>query len=130
MNEYEQQAQDFLQKYNLTCEIKNIGSIEKWNGVRYAYDVVIFRNSSRSTGLSFKFYGSIADFEKKNRQETPYSILACLSSDSQFTCEQDLIDAYGDDFDSYDNVSEIVRFGKRINRFFTDAELEDLGEIR
>lgn len=83
--------------------------------------------------ITFDFFGSIADAEK-NTPPTPYSVLACISSDAH-TPEtfKDWCDEYGDDPDSLKALQTFRRcntFAKRLRVFFTSAELDQLSEIQ
>jgi len=84
--------------------------------------------------LVFDFWGSIADAEKGIQTVRPYDVLACISSDA-YTPEtfEDFCADYGHESDSIKALQTFRRcsaFAKRLRAFFTEAELEQLSEIR
>lgn len=88
---------------------------------------------SGASRLTFDFFGSIAD-AKSGKALTPYSVLACISSDA-YTPEtfKDWCAEYGDSPDSLKALQTFRRcsaFAKRLRAFFTPSELEQLSEIR
>ena len=92
---------------------------------------VSFRKGSR---LTFDFWSSIADAEKGLLTVRPYDVLACISSDA-YTPEtfKDWCSEFGDSSDSIKALQTFRRcsaFAKRLRDFFTEAELEQLQEIR
>ena len=92
---------------------------------------VSFRKGSR---LTFDFWSSIADAEKGIQTVKPYDVLACISGDA-YTPEtfKDFCGDYGYEQDSIKALQTFRRcsaFAKRLRTFFTDAELEQLQEIR
>lgn len=84
--------------------------------------------------LTFDFWSSIADAQAGVLTVTPYSVLACISSDAH-TPETfaDFCAEYGYESDSIKALQTYRRvsaFAKRLRAFFTADELEQLSEIR
>ena len=85
LNEYEQQATNFLTLANATIQIHRNGIIDHFpndnnprtRGNRYRYRVTLRRAGKSYT---FNFYDSIANYQRDERP-TSYDILACLYTD-------------------------------------------------
>lgn len=139
---HEAKAQAFLTdngfKFRATLSDSKPAS---WEPSGHHYRVTISRANKRaahaasaSNRLAFDFWGSRADLEANRRTVTPYSVLACVSSDA-YTPETfaDFCAEYGYDEDSIkaaQTFKRAHRFAKRLREFFSDAELEQLQKIR
>jgi hypothetical protein len=82
MNEYEQQAKDFLDSTGTKMVIRKTGTVRGFpfekNGtdLHDRYSVTLVRGDKK---CRFPFYGSVFDY-LHNKRPTPYDILACLQS--------------------------------------------------
>lgn len=88
----------------------------------------------QSKRLVFDFWSIIADAEKGIETVSAYSVLACISRDSN--CPEafaDFCGEYGYETDSIKALQTFRRcasFRKRLRGFFTASELEKLAEIQ
>jgi len=170
--EYDQQAQDFLQKHDLTLKVTpypdDMQEPPEWaDGEKLIstqigsfvcglkYRITIYRNKDKSKKLTFDFWGSIKDREtlglrkylggpvyagpkqlRAEREAFPsaYDVLACISGDLYCPNSfEDFCGEYGYDSDSRKaekifNLSHA--FSKKMVRFFSPEEVEELSEIR
>ena len=91
-------------------------------------------NVCAANRLTFDFWGSIKDVEDGIKTVSPYSVLACISGEA-YTPETfaDFCGEYGYEEDSIKALQTFRRcsaFAKRLRAFFTEAELEQLQEIK
>lgn len=88
----------------------------------------------RPARLTFDFWGSIKDAEDGATTVKPYDVLACISGDAYCPDTfKDFCGEYGYDQDSIKALQtfrQCSAFAKRLLAFFTDAELEQLSNIR
>jgi len=141
MNEYEKQAKDFLKRHDLNMRIRrtNSGKCPPFCRGDHVhgeeFKITIIRDSRkvgvrRKKSISFSFWNSLADLQD-GKKPTPYSILACISSDLYCPdtfkeyCEEFGINSY----DDYEHWKIWSRFAKRLRKFFTPLEIRDLMEI-
>ena len=142
-NEYEAQAQKFLQKHGLSFRAvrKEFSRMAPWeskdvSGIRHEYAVTIRRvemGKGRKNSLDFSFWGSVFDAEQ-GKDITAYDVLACISSD-QFCPDTfgEFCREYGHDNDSIfakELWKRAKKFAKKMNGFFSKEELDDLVEIQ
>jgi|GEM_PF-3845162 len=126
-NEYEKQANDFLSKYQIKFSIDCSNTKNaRWEPSGEHFIVQLTKKNPRKQ-ITFDFWGSVNDMEN---QITPnaYDVLACISGDCSFTDKEDVISEFGYEF--YDDAERIASFGRKLNKFFTEQEIEDLSEIR
>ena len=147
-SQYNQQAETFLTsngiKFRATLSDTKTSawSIKGEHGHHYRVTLSkpaqhsAFRGLAKLAGkrVVFNFWSSIADAEKGLLTVRPYDVLACISSDA-YTPEtfKDWCSEFGDSSDSIKALQTFRRcsaFAKRLRDFFTEAELEQLQEIR
>lgn len=141
MTDYEKQAEKFLadNKIKFVAELSDTLApawAEKGYGHHYR---VTLSKGNRGQGVkfgqrvTFNFWGSIRDKEDGKTAITSYDALACLSSDVNCPVEfKDFCAEYGYNEDSrkaLDTFKRCSAFGRRLQAFFTAAELEQLQEI-
>ena len=136
MSEYDKQTQVFLDKFGLKVTYKLIDydnpSWDKENSHNH-YRVTITRKGTPGQKLTFQWWDSI-DSTEKNEQPTAYDALNTLASDS--TEYEDFSDFCGDMGYDPDSITALrtwkaySKLASRINKFFTDEELEDLRQIQ
>ena len=159
-SEYEQQAQAFLDKHGLkfraTCAPSDFQRPPDWADDPSAkhgllYKVTLWRGKNGVGRLSFDFWDSLHNREIVERGEwrgachsdriaakkarpTAYDVLACIGSDVQ--CPEtfeDFCGDYGLDKDSRKAEAtwqRCVKFAGQLRDFFTEAEIDELAEIR
>lgn len=143
MNNYNQQAKEFLTKTNSTLKIEYLKTgkhfnEDKENGVnRDIYQVILANNKN---AFSFTFGDSVQNTEaNKNRgiriKPNAYSILACLTKYDPGTFE-DFINEFGyndQSLSEYPKVkkiyNDVVKEYKNLLSLYTDAEIDILREI-
>lgn len=130
MSNYDTQANDLLEKHGITIQLAK-GENKKectWN-CGNAYRVILKRKGKQ---MSFDFFDSI-----RNMQEslTPsnYDILAYLSAEMH--CPETLEDFCGEfgyemGKDSRKTFKSLQGISRKIHKFFTEDQLEELSEIR
>lgn len=139
MTEYNKQAQDFLKKFNLKFSATYLSheSNPLWNEDHYRpkYRIRISRiqTTRKPRSLTFIFWDSIAH-DQEGKRPTAYDALSCLSSDQY--CP-DNFEAFCSEYGYSDDSIKAMKlfkacdkFAKRIRRFFTNQELEELSEIQ
>jgi len=139
-DDYIRQAKEFLSAHELDLIIKPVErKAPPWAdppdayGNRYRIDLRR-RDGDRPKGegfpwrLSFFYWNSIRDREW-NVDPNEYDIMSILSSDmSSPTDPDEVYREYGEMLPS--QATRIANFAKRIQRFFTETELEELQEIQ
>ena len=136
MSEYDKQAADFLAKYGIKfratlSDTKTAEWDDGKTGQRHHYRITL---SKPGAGVSFDFFGSVADYKAGRKEATPYDVLACLSSDAN-TPEtfEEFCSEYGYNADSrkdYATFRRCDRLARRLRAFFTAEELAGLNEIQ
>lgn len=133
MNEYEEQAKDFLGRYGLAVSITRLDNKpppweEKPPCRHWRYRVKVRRKANNKT-LSFYFWDSEYNYIK-NKRPTAYDILATLSLPSyEYGDFNDFCEEFGysdDSIKAFKTWRAINRFARRIQKFFTANELEEL----
>lgn len=138
MSKYDTQAEEFLKEHDLTLSTHYVDTvINPWGKGPYGdsyndkYRITIRRKDS-GKAFTFNFFNSM-NAHMKNERPTAYDALACLSAESY--------EPYGDKWGFFNEFGyepnkenealyyRVKRFAKRINKFFTEDELEPLREI-
>lgn len=153
LNQYEQQAKDFLDETGVKFTAKQVGHFAPpWTkpGERHGleYRILLERKNSygvTESSIDFPFWDSINNMEggpKRKRindqpvviAPTAYHVLACISSDAN--CPEtfhDFCGEYGYDEDSreaFKTWERVLEFSRKLKAFFTAEELERLAEIQ
>ncbi len=141
LSEYDKQATTFLEKHGLAfravqhadrCPPFCDGTCK--HGDRYRVTISRKRGAPAPARVSFDFWNSLHDVQQGETTVTPYSTLACISSDAY---TPDDFESFCGDF-GYATDSRVAEqtwkrclaFAKRLQRFFSEAELQDLSEIQ
>jgi hypothetical protein len=129
MSEYDTQANKFLQNFNLQITMEE-GENKKecdWN-CGNSYLVTIKKGKKK---MSFDFHDS------RHNQDTGmipsnYSILACIASESYCpdTLEEFLMEYGYEEKEGRKVFKNLKSFSEKINKFFTEEEMESLREIQ
>ena len=145
VSSYEQQAIDFLTKYNIKFEIRRAEQQNKpaWidptdprgnpdHGTEYKVKLIRMIDVDCRPTLTFPFWGSISD-RKNHVTPSAYDVLACISGDTNTPDTfKEFCDEYGYDSDSIRAEAMWKRchiFSKQLQAFFTSEELYALAEI-
>jgi hypothetical protein len=128
MNGYEQQAEKFLQDFNLKISLKKGANKNPCNWECGNSYLVTIEKGERK--LSFDFHDSINN-QQMGSIPSHYDILACIYSESY--CPDTLEEfnsEYGYEGNNGKKIFKFLKiFSKKINKFFTAEELERLEEI-
>jgi len=134
--DYEKQAQEFLDRFGLTVKAAFKGDrCPPWEGKGGCihgdrYRVTIRTNSAsewRTKSISFDFWNSYSDM-REGKHPTAYAILASISGEAfSPTNPDDVAEEFGPIPPS--QAIAVARFACRLQDFFTEEELEALGEI-
>ena len=132
MDEYNKQAQAFLDTFGvkLKVDMRN-DKCPPWNhtgGCQHGdhYRVTLRKADKRS--LSFDFWGSIVDMQN-HKDPTAYAVLTCLGIDVQAPTDPDEVaEEFGDMKPS--EAIAIAKFARRLQRFFSEEEVQELSEIQ
>lgn len=136
LSEYDKQAQAFLDKFGLKVTYKLLDcdnpSWDKENSHNH-YRVTVTRKGTPGQKLTFQWWDSV-DSTKKNEQPTAYDALSSLASESnEYSDFKEFCGEMGYDTDSITALRTWKAYStlaSRINKFFTEAELEDLRQIQ
>ena len=138
-NEYDEQAEKFCTQYGFEIKAAFKGDrCPPWDDEKHIhgdrYRVTIKRispsNDMRTVGrsISFDFWNSLKD-SRDGTRPSAYNILACISSDVNMPTDPDeLISELGPM--KVKQALAVVKFTKRLQQFFTEAEIEALSEIQ
>jgi hypothetical protein len=136
LSEYDKQAQAFLDKYGLKVTYKLLDCDNApWDKehCHNHYRVTITRKGTPGQKLTFQWWDSIQATEK-NEQPTAYDSLSSISSDStEYSDFEEFCGEMGYDTDSIEALHTWKAYNKlssRINKFFTEEEIESLSEIQ
>ncbi len=97
------------------------------------YRITVTRPGTRGARLVFDFWGSLADMEEGKTTE-PSAVLSCIASDIH--CPETFEDFCGefgyeaDSIKAKQTFNRASKFSARLKAFFTDGEIEALGELR
>jgi hypothetical protein len=140
MNEYIEQAKDFLEKHGLALNVREAVPQKKpiWhkqneeNGINYY--CVLSNKEGKSYG--FDFWGSIKDKENDFRgfpkHPNAYNVLSCLDTLSDGYTFEDFCSAFGYDEDSRtaEKVYEAVKHQtEKLKEILTIEAQDDLNKI-
>lgn len=125
---YEKQAQDFLDKNKLTFTVKYLSWGPYFMDEKESRSIFrcVLRRGRKS--VSFRFGQSIAD---GNKPPTPYDLLACITKSNPGDFENFCAD-YGFNSDSrkdYKSYLAVCKEWEKVERFFSSEELEELQDI-
>lgn len=136
INEYEQQAIDFLIKTNTNISKSFIKNGYHFDNDEHKRDIWAITIENKKHSYTFMYGNSLAESVKNNPYQKPkepsdYNILACLTCDDYWGNVDDFAGELG-----YKKPSEAIRVYERvldeiknIKKLFTDDELELLREI-
>lgn len=130
--DYEKQAQDFLDKHYLSIRAAFKGDkCPPWDDDKHIhgdrYRVTIRRYGPQRASISFDFWNSYND-ARNGKRPSAYDVLAMISSEAYAPIDPDEVAAEYDEMKPSQAIA-VARFDKRLQAFFTEAELEDLAEI-
>lgn len=138
MQDYEEQANDFLKKTGTAIRIRRTGEThrgdwgDRFHSCRYRYHFTLTRNGKSYSGT---FYGSIADHDAGNTKIRAYDILSCLQKSDPGATVWEFASEYGyeiRDEKSYKRTEKIWKACRKeyagVIRLFADV-MEDLYEI-
>ena len=139
MNEYDQQAQDFLAATGSKMTVTFKAYDYYFAGEKEARNIFSINIKNKNGSWTFEFGDSISNTEKyraatanqKKYAPTPYSILACLNLNYSEDFE-DFCSEYGYDTDSraaYKIYKAVLKESANIKRMFNEEEIEQLSEI-
>jgi len=133
MNEYEKQAQDFLDKTNteFTATFNRHGKyFDDDKQARDIYNITLKRGGREYT---FKFGQSVVNSGKKPNRKAPtaYDVLACITKYDPGTFEE-FCGEFGYDTDSKKaekTYKAVVQEWLTVSRLYNDEEIELMAEI-
>lgn len=134
MNEYDQQALDFLAKHGITFAAK-LSNTKKpsWKDVTVNHFIVTFKKAGKR--MSFDFFDSVNNFQKGVVDLRSYDALTCCSS--ELYCPdtfRDFCSEFGYDEDSRTaekTFRALKKFSDKLKKFFDSEEIrDDLSEIQ
>lgn len=137
LNEYEQQAADFLQATETTINIIRDGVVDHFpndtlKGFRYRYRVTLSRDGKH---YAFPFYGSVYAYEH-NQDITAYDVLACVEKYEPAATLKDFAYEFGYDIDEPEDRRRVnriyqscIREYKHLLHLFGEENMELLREI-
>ena len=144
LSEYDKQAETFLSKHGLKfratlSDTKTPAWKEAGERCGHHYRVTLSQDR-KATGIDrparklvFDYWGSIRDAETR-REPSAYDVLACISGDVYYPESfEDFCAEYGYNEDSIKALQTFRRcsaFAKRLQAFFTEAEIEELQQIQ
>jgi hypothetical protein len=135
MNDYQQQAADFLTKHGIAFSFKLANTKRpSWdNGRKCNHFVVTLKKGNRR--VSFDFFDSTSNFEKGVIVLDAYSVLACCSS--ELHCPDTFEEFCGDfgyetdSWNAYNTFKALRKMSKKLQKFFDNEQMrEDLSEIQ
>jgi len=143
MNQYDQQAADFLAKYGITFSFKLANTkTPDWKNDSRPVNHFIATLKRGKTRVSFDFFDSINNYEKGVKELRAYDVLTCCSSEihcpdtyEEF-CSEFGYDAYNVNTGKRDkNNSKIFleckKLSTKLQKFFDSEEIrDDLSEIQ
>jgi len=134
MNEYDQQAADFLSKHGITFAAK-LSNTKKpsWKDATVNHFIVTFKKAGKR--MSFDFFDSVNNFQKGVVELLPYDALTCCSS--ELYCPdtfEEYCSEYGESEDSRTaekTFRALKKMSNKLQKFFDSEEMrDDLSEIR
>lgn len=136
MNQYEQQADQFLKatqtkfSYKLTGTVQGFPNDDKDQFNRYQFKVTL---SNARHSFQFFFYGSNADWLDNVQTLTAYDVLSTITKHEPEEDLRQFASAFGYDWfeESTERIYEAVKEEwNNIRQLFNDEELEMLQEIQ
>ena len=130
--EYDRQADTFLSNYRLSIHAELLSfELPEWledgHPIGQRYNVSITRLDDPPITIEFKFWSSYNDALADVRPSN-YHILACVSSNAYAPIDADgVLSEYGDMERS--QAEDVAKEAVRLQSFFNEEELRDLGEI-
>jgi hypothetical protein len=135
MNDYQQQAADFLAKHGIKFSAKLVNKKSPpWSPDRKVnHFIVTLKNENRR--VSFDFFDSVNNFNAGKTELDEYSVLACCSS--EFNCPdsfEEFCSEFGYDADSRKaekTFNACQKQSAKLKKIFDTVEsINDLMEIR
>ncbi len=142
MNEYDQQALDFLTKHGITFSFKLTNTkTPRWDDARQCNHFVVTFKRGKSK-VSFDFFDSVQKFRDAEIEIDAYDALTCCSSELHCV---DTYEEFCSDFgyNAYDantgkkdkknaaTFRALKKMSDKLQKFFDTEEMrEDLGEIQ
>jgi hypothetical protein len=136
MNEYDQQALDFLSKHEITFSFKLANTkVPNWKDDSRPVNhfIVTFKKAGKK--MSLDFFDSIHNFQKGVTELRAYDALTCCSS--ELHCPdtfEDFCSEYGYDNDSRSaekTFRALKKMSDKLQKFFDNQEIrDDLSEIQ
>lgn len=141
---YDEQADRFLERFALRMTCNHAAAkLPPWQDDERSrrdltedqhWRVTISRKGDSRRRLTFDFFNSISDTQQ-GIDLRPYSVLACISSDSSYAhySPEELAADLGGNPDSrrdYAQAKRAIAFAVRLVAFFTPEEIEALQEIQ
>jgi len=135
MSEYEQQAQDFLQRNGITFKAVFKGDkCPLWDDDKHIHGdryLITFTRTLTKKRFSLSFWNSLHDKEN-GIQPTPYDVLASITKYDPGNFA-DFCNEYGYDEDSckaYTTFNAVLKEWQKVSTFFTEPEIMALEEIQ
>lgn len=128
LNQYEQQAADFLAATNTTYTAEVMEHRKYWPSDKETRDVYKCTLTKGNRFISSEFGQSIAS---KGNAPTAYDFLACIVDSNPGTFD-DFCGDFGYDSDSrsaFDTYQKVVEQWLEVSSFYSESELELLREI-
>lgn len=143
MNQYDQQAADFLAKHGITFSFKLANTkTPDWKDDSRPVNHFIATLKRGKKRMSFDFFDSINNYEKGVKELDAYSVLSCCSSEihcpdtyEEF-CSEFGYDAYDVNTGKRDKNNSktflaLKKFSTKLQKFFDSEEIrDDLSEIQ
>jgi len=135
MNEYVQQAKDFLEKCDASIDFTYLGKKvnPNWNDnqIRNTYGVTIFTPLGNMT---LKYWDSVVS-TRNGSQPTEYDILACLQKYDVGSFE-DFVSEYGYEIEEFAERQRVKNIWyatckeyERVCKCFTEEQIKEMREI-
>ena len=137
VNEYDRQAETFLEENKIKVEFNYMGKLKpKWGDRKVNTYSVIFKNREGvkpNREFNLVFHDSIHNTEQRIRKTPkPYNILACISGTYYNEDFNDFCSEYGYDNDSikaFETWKAVNEEAEKMLSFFSEEELTELRDI-
>ena len=139
IDNYQEKAKFFLKEtkttffYKFSKVVKGFPNDNKDKEKRNCYEVTL---KNKKASYTFKFYGSINDYQQGNETLTPYDVLACLIKTEPSLSLEGFIREYGYEIESQSDYKRINKIHEAVisefanlKRLFNQGELEAMTEI-
>lgn len=135
MNDYQQQAADFLAKHGISFSFKLANTKRpSWDSGRQCNHFVVTLKKCKRR-VSFDFFDSAHNFQKGIKELDAYLVLACCSS--EFHCPDTFGEFCGDfgyetdSWNAHNTFKALRKMSKKLQKFFDTEEMrDDLSEIQ